>query len=80
MAKPTKTACAREGEIERKPFAGDLNQQILAGLRAHPGGILGFLDKLALEPTACWSGAQVRGIFRDAGRRPGGRNSPYARG
>ena len=49
MAKPTKTACAREGEIERKPFTGDLKQQILAGFRAYPGGILGFLDKVALE-------------------------------
>jgi hypothetical protein len=49
MAKPTKTACAREGEIERKPFTGDLKQQILAGFRGHPGGILGFLDKVAQE-------------------------------
>ncbi len=49
MAKPTKTACAREGEIERKPFTGDLTQQILAGFSAYPGGILGFLDKVGLE-------------------------------
>ena len=49
MAKPTKTARAGEGQIERKPFTGDLKQQILAGLKAHPGGILGLLDKVALE-------------------------------
>ena len=49
MAKPTKTACAREGQIKRKPFTGDLRQEILAGLNACPGGILGFLDKVALE-------------------------------
>ena len=46
MAKPPKTACAREGQ---KPFTGDLRQQILAGFRAQPSGILGFLDKVVLE-------------------------------
>ena len=50
MAKPTKTARAREEQIEFKPFTGDLKQAILAGLSsAHPGGILGLLDKVALE-------------------------------
>ena len=49
MAKPTKTACAREGEIKRKPFTGDLKQADPGRFQGHPGGILGFLDKVALE-------------------------------
>ncbi len=50
MAKPTKTAGAREEQIEPKPFTGDLKQAILAGLSsAAPGGILGLLDKVARE-------------------------------
>jgi hypothetical protein len=49
MAKPTKTARAREGQIKPTPFTGDLKEAILAGLNAGPGGILGLLDKVALE-------------------------------
>lgn len=49
MAKPTKTAHARGGQIKPTPFTGDLKEAILAGLNARPGGVLGFLDKVALE-------------------------------
>jgi hypothetical protein len=49
MAKPTKTGPAREGQIKPRPFTGDLKQAILAGLNAGPGGVLGFLDKVARE-------------------------------
>jgi len=49
MAKPTKTARAREGLSKPTPFTGDLKEAILAGLNAGSGGILGFLDKVALE-------------------------------
>jgi hypothetical protein len=49
MAKPTKTARAREGLSKPRPFTGDLKQEILAGLNASPGGVLGFLDKVTLE-------------------------------
>jgi hypothetical protein len=75
MAKPTKTA-PREGEIERKPFTGDLQQQILAGFKGPPRRHLGFSRQgRSGEPPACRTGAQVRGIFRDAGWRPGGSES-----
>jgi hypothetical protein len=49
MAKSAKTARACEGLIKPKPFTGDLRQAILAGFNAGPGGVLGFLDKVALE-------------------------------
>jgi hypothetical protein len=49
MAKPTKTGPARERQIKPRPFTGDLKQEILAGLNASPGGVLGFLDKVARE-------------------------------
>jgi hypothetical protein len=38
MAKPTKTAHARGGQIKPTPFTGDLKEAILAGLNARPGG------------------------------------------
>jgi hypothetical protein len=31
------------------PFTGDLKEAILGGLNAGPGGVRGFLDKVALE-------------------------------
>jgi hypothetical protein len=49
MAKPTTIAPARVGQSKPTPFTGDLKQAILAGLNAGPGGVLGFLDKVALE-------------------------------
>ena len=49
MPKPTKIARAREGQIKPKPFTGDLKEAILAGLNAGPGGVLGLLEKVALE-------------------------------
>jgi hypothetical protein len=49
MTKPTKTARAHEGQIKLKPFTGDLKEAILAGLNASPGGVLGLLEKVALE-------------------------------
>jgi hypothetical protein len=49
MPKPTKIAPAREGQSKPTPFTGDLNQEILAGLNAGPGGVLGLLEKVALE-------------------------------
>ena len=49
MSKPRKPAPAREGQIEPKPFTGDLRQAILAGLNATPGGILGLLERAAQE-------------------------------
>jgi hypothetical protein len=49
MAKSAKTARARVGQSKPTPFTGDLKQAILAGLNAGPGGVLGFLDKVALE-------------------------------
>ena len=49
MAKPTKTARARVGQSKPMPFTGDLDEAILAGLNAGPGGIFGFLEKVALE-------------------------------
>ena len=47
MAKPT--ARARVGQSKPTPFTGTLKQAILAGFNAVPGGILGYLDKVALE-------------------------------
>jgi hypothetical protein len=49
MVNPTKTARAREGQVKVKPFTGDLNEAILAGFNAGPGGVLGLLEKVALE-------------------------------
>jgi hypothetical protein len=49
MAKPTKPARAREGQSKCTPFTDDLKEAILAGFNAVPGGVLGFLDKVALE-------------------------------
>ena len=69
MAKPTKTARAREEQIESKPFTGDLKQAILAGLSsAYPGGILGFLDKVALEnPRLAGRARRYAGYFATQG-------------
>ena len=49
MPKPTKIARAREGQSKPTPFTGDIKQEILAGLNAGPGGVLGLLEKVVLE-------------------------------